>query len=468
MPRFTPEAQLRFDEYLDHARAALAGCTEVSPEDIEQDVRAHIAAEFPPGSGWVRLDQLEAVLVRLGRPDQWVTDEDRPAWRRSIDWVRTRPAAVGRRVRVATERLRHGPDDWRLAYITFGLLLVGIFLFPLLVVLLPASYLVGRAALSRARDAGQTLGGQKWLIYPPLLIVSVPLLLGLLLWPLGVGGAIADDVCRHNRDSIQAVLELPRGLCEFLTYVYCMGGALSVWWVILGGVFLVAKRLPAALFPPLISKPGHSFGAWLFAPGVVLFAVWASATARTVPVADILRDKPWLRESRADWDEVRRPPVGVGQSKQVSSPASAIPLDVIQSRVLEFGIAVRDKRVDDLVAMIELPFFKGSSGPLLGPREPPVIIELAELRSFLSGFVQQFERPDQVPMDVRQVSTHALNKVREGGGEVQDLRRVVTNADTVIAIGTQGRTTGFLVYRTVGGRQKIVAMGSPQLLRNVP
>ena len=130
LPRFTPEAQLRFDEYLAHARAALAGCSEVSPDDIEQDVRAHIAAEFPPGTGWVRLDQLEAVLVRLGRPEQWVADEDRPVWRRGYEWVRTRPAAVGRRVRVATDRLRNGPDDWRLAYITFGLLLVGVLLFP--------------------------------------------------------------------------------------------------------------------------------------------------------------------------------------------------------------------------------------------------------------------------------------------------------------------------------------------------
>src|SRR5262249_49901870 len=159
-------------------------------------------------SGWVRLDQLEAVLARLGRPEQWVADEDRPVWRRGIDWVRTRPAVVGRRVRGATERLRNGPGDWRLAYLTFGALLVGLFLFPVLVVRLPVSYIVGRAALARARDAGQSLGGQKWLIYPPLLIVSVPLLVGLLLWPLGVGGAIADEVWRHNGDSIRAALEL--------------------------------------------------------------------------------------------------------------------------------------------------------------------------------------------------------------------------------------------------------------------
>ena len=106
MPRFTPEAQLRFDEYLAHARAALAGCSEVSADDIEQDVRAHIAAEFPPGTGWVRLDQLEAVLARLGRPEQWVADEDRGVWRRGFDWVRTRPAAVDGRI--STARTQRG------------------------------------------------------------------------------------------------------------------------------------------------------------------------------------------------------------------------------------------------------------------------------------------------------------------------------------------------------------------------
>src|SRR5437763_1238772 len=98
-------------------------------------------------------------------------------------------------------------------------------------------------------------------------------------------GGIAHDLWRHNGASIRAVLELPRGLCEFLTYIYCMGGALSIWWLILGTVFLLAPRLPAAIFPPLISRPGRSLGAWLFAPAVVLFAMRVSATARTVPVA---------------------------------------------------------------------------------------------------------------------------------------------------------------------------------------
>jgi len=463
MPRFTPEAQMRFDEYLAHARAALAGCAEVSPDDIEQDVRAHIAAEFPPGSGWVRLDQLEAVLARLGRPEQWVADEDRPVWRRGFDWVRTRPAAVGRRVRVATDRLRHGPDDWRLAYITFGLLLVGVFLFPLLVVLLPASYLVGRAALARARDAGQSLGGQKWLIYPPLLIVSAPLMLGLLLWPLGVGGAVADEVWRHNRDTIRAGLELPRGLSEFLTFVYFMAGALSIWWVLLGGLFLVARRLPATLFPPLVTRPGHSFGAWLFAPGVVLFALWVAATARTMPVADWLHEKPWLRESRSEWDDPR-PRRGIAAAEKVPTVGATKP-EIVATALLhrvadEFSRALRDKRVDDLTSVSDLPFYKGSTGPVLGPREPTVVIDVAGLRAFFGDLVEQYERPDLVPTELRRISPNAVTRVRGADG----LHSVLRPDDWLIVLGRDGKTAGVLFARIVGGRAKIVGIGPRELL----
>src|SRR5206468_3330190 len=116
---------------------ALAGCAELSPDEVEQDVRAHVAAEFPPDSGWVRLDQLEPVLARLGRPEQWVSSGGPSSWRRGVDWVRGRPGAVGRQVREAAARFRTGPDDWRLAYLTFGLFLLGVIVFPLGVVLVP-------------------------------------------------------------------------------------------------------------------------------------------------------------------------------------------------------------------------------------------------------------------------------------------------------------------------------------------
>src|SRR4051812_13496348 len=168
--RMTPEAAARFAEYLAHARVALDGCAELSPDDVEDDIRAHIAAEFPAGTGWIRLDQLEAVLARLGTPEQWVSETGRSNWRRSVDWVRSGPRAVRRSVQDAAATLRHGPDDWRLAYLTFGLLVLGVIIFPLAVVFLPVSYLLARAAVSLARERNAPLGPQRWLVYPPLVI----------------------------------------------------------------------------------------------------------------------------------------------------------------------------------------------------------------------------------------------------------------------------------------------------------
>ena len=40
--RFTPEAAARFAEYLAHTRADLDGCAELSPDDVEDDIRAHV------------------------------------------------------------------------------------------------------------------------------------------------------------------------------------------------------------------------------------------------------------------------------------------------------------------------------------------------------------------------------------------------------------------------------------------
>src|SRR5206468_3637718 len=49
MMYLTPEAQQRLDEYLTGVRAALAGCASVDPDEIEQDICAHIAAKSRRG-----------------------------------------------------------------------------------------------------------------------------------------------------------------------------------------------------------------------------------------------------------------------------------------------------------------------------------------------------------------------------------------------------------------------------------
>jgi hypothetical protein len=109
MNYLTPEATHRLDAYLTEVRAALAGCPTVDPDEIEQDICAHIAAEFPPGRGPVSALDMDRVLAQLGRPDQWAPEgEASPLWR-AAGHVR-HLSAEGRRLLIAgLERLKHLP-----------------------------------------------------------------------------------------------------------------------------------------------------------------------------------------------------------------------------------------------------------------------------------------------------------------------------------------------------------------------
>src|SRR5262249_57358301 len=78
-------------------------------EEVERDVLGHIDAELAGQPQPIGADRLLNVLERLGAPDDWV--EEDPQWRRVV------------------ARLRSGPEDWRLAYLTFGSLFVGVGLF---------------------------------------------------------------------------------------------------------------------------------------------------------------------------------------------------------------------------------------------------------------------------------------------------------------------------------------------------
>lgn len=458
--RFTPEAQLRFDEYLAHARAALAGCSKVSADDIEQDIRAHVAAEFPPSGGWVQLDQLEAVLARLGRPDQWVCGEERAVWRRGLAWVRSRPAAMRRRVVNAADRLREGPDDWRLAYLAFGLLLVGVIVFPLIVVLLPASYLLGRAAVARARERGTTLGPQRWLVYPSLLIVSVPLLIGFLTWPAGFAAEGAHDLWQTYRADIQEVLALPRGLCEFLLYAYLISGALSLWHLIIGVLFWSVPRLPSFLFCPLVAPDSRRLGGRLALIGGCVFVLWISWTVRTFPVGEwVEHAKQRLLEERPE--PAPRPSRGV-QPKVASVPLTREILEKqAQQAATEFLRACRNQNADGALRLVGVPFYKGgTSGNLLVPGQGPVIHNAAELRDYLTLQILHVGKAEQVPAEAIRVSTYAaFKKSPEANAALTDvLDLLLEPADVVVGVGRQGRETGRVLVRIQGNAVKVVGM----------
>ena len=167
---YTTPAATRLDDYLRHVRVALTGLPDVTPDEVEADIRAHVEAELTGVSQPIKLADLEVVLAALGPPAAW-----RPAGAGEtgfslFDWL----ASVGRVI-------YRGPEDWRLAYLCLILTLLA----PLTAGLsLVVAYLLGRAAAEFARKRGELLGARRWLIYPAILMVSVPLLTAALTAPL--------------------------------------------------------------------------------------------------------------------------------------------------------------------------------------------------------------------------------------------------------------------------------------------
>lgn len=453
--RFTPEANARFQEYLAHARAALAGCDELSPDEVEQDVRAHVAAEFPSGSGWVRLDQLEPVLARLGRPEQWVSEGGPSSWRRGVNWVRARPAAVRRRVQNVAAQLRHGPDDWRLAYLTFGLFVFGVVVFPLAVVLLPVSYVLGRAALGLARERGTSLGPQRWLVYPPLVAVSLPLLVGLLAWPAAAGAGIADEVWRHNRADIQEALDLPRDLSEFLTFSYFIVGATSLWNLIVGSVFWAFPRLPAALFAPFFRADSRWPGRTLALTAGAVFALWLSFSTRSLPVAD------WFGEWKRSAFEDR--PVPRERVVVVQPPAEAN-RDALERRAkkvaTDFLRACRNRDTGEALRLAGTPFYTGASaGGLLLPDAGPILREAGQLQAYLDGQLRQVRKTDQMPNEaIRVVSYEGFKTLDADPTLTAILDDILQPTDFVVGVGRNGKETGRVFVRAQNGRVQVVGM----------
>ena len=225
MKSLTDTAQNRLDKYLNQARASLHTCTGVDADEVESDIRAHIETELEGIDEPVSLNNLEAVLERLGSPTQWVPEEEIAWWRKTI------------------LRLRTGPEDWRLAYISFGLLIAGFIILPSFIVLIPASFIVARAVLSETADSSD-LKAQKWLIYPSL-IIGCSIIAFILFFGGTVLGACLAEVLWD--------LIWIRRAAHMGTVVFIAGVAVSITalsWFILGVVLCKWPGLAGNIFKP--------------------------------------------------------------------------------------------------------------------------------------------------------------------------------------------------------------------------
>ncbi|HCO96404.1 MAG TPA: hypothetical protein DIU00_21105 [Phycisphaerales bacterium] len=249
-------AKRSLDDYLRQARTYLRGSRSVDADEIEQNITEHIENELEGEAEPVSYDVLDAVLKKLGSPQQWVPMEELPWWWKII------------------YRLRSGPEDWRLAYISLALFVAGLLTLPyapVSIVLILAGFLTSRAAISEAGDIDK-IKAQKWLLYPPLIVVYLFVLLALLTWPLALLIPLADVYERDFRESYHYFSN--ENDYWFVATPAILAG-LGLWWSILAIVLLKPRRLLQVVFRPFAEKVRSKWALRLLLIGLVLMILSA-------------------------------------------------------------------------------------------------------------------------------------------------------------------------------------------------
>jgi hypothetical protein len=216
MKTWTPDASQHFELWLGRVRSSVAGDPSVNPDEVAQDLRAHVHAELEATPEPVTKTELDRVLDSLGNPMQW-SEGARAA----------KPAATVRFYTGASDAV----TDWqeKLAgeagkpVLLFLLTLIAIPTFDdvIGIPLMAFAYFVARSHLTYSREP--LTGYARWMIYFPLAVGS-GLLAGIVLgFPLTFDG-------QPNR------LE--------------MWWVLGVWWVLVGTLAArEPKRVRSALKP---------------------------------------------------------------------------------------------------------------------------------------------------------------------------------------------------------------------------
>ena len=249
MINLSDSAKKCLDKYLQQVRTYLRGCKTVDADEVERNVIEHIESEFEGATAAVSFEELDVILQKLGSPQQWIPEEELPWWRKIIF------------------KLRSGPEDWRLAYVSFGLLIFGCLLPWMFPVLILASFIVSRAALA-ATDY-RLDKGQKWLLYPSLIIVYFFLAAAILLIPLGalvpVGYEFEDEIRESYR------------IADDTTYWVLVSSAFGMltglWWVLCSVILLIRPSLLKTIFRPLADGFTRKWAIRLLIYGFVIIAL---------------------------------------------------------------------------------------------------------------------------------------------------------------------------------------------------
>ena len=222
MKQLTQSAQQCLDKYLDEVRLCLKGVKSVDSDEIMRDINEHIEQELVSADEPVSSTELETVLRRLGNPQQWTPDEE-------LSWYRE-----------MLLRLRTGPDDWRLGYITIGVFVLACITGPGAFLLLPLSYYLARVTLN-VSGGPQQLGNQKYLIYPPLACIYLLFTIAVLSVPFSLIG-IADGFERELSNKL-AVTNYPYWIFVWFVVLIIAG----TWWLVVG---ILSRRIAKKIYYP--------------------------------------------------------------------------------------------------------------------------------------------------------------------------------------------------------------------------
>ena len=241
---FSSEARQHLERYLEDMRASMGGADGDGVAEIEQDIRDHIEAELGDRPSPVSAEELDAVLARLGSPAQW---------------------GAGSAATVAAPHPISN-EDW-LAYASSALLLVG-FALP---ILWPVSFLLARWVLARIEQRGETAGARRWLLYPPLAVVSIAIALFILFWPFGACAELGMMVARNA--GLPTYERFPHFVILAVTF-----GCLAAYWIIVGVIAASGERFVRSLFHPFAGWFRRRHG-WMLSTFGAIVAVIGGLTA---------------------------------------------------------------------------------------------------------------------------------------------------------------------------------------------
>ena len=252
MIELTPDARKRFDDYLQRTRSALRGTRAIEASEVEQNVIEHVELALAGVPAPIGSDALRPVLEQLGPPERWLPDDELPVWRRVLG------------------RLVSGPEDWRLAYVSFVVTVLMLITLPIGgVLLLPVAFVLSRACVALLRERGEPLGARAWLVLPPIVIALALFIGGALFLGIGLPGVFASERGMEELGFPEPVNRAHR----IQMFIGLMSFSAGIWWIVLSGIFALLFTPIRTLFMPTLNRLERGHFAVLAAIGAVVASI---------------------------------------------------------------------------------------------------------------------------------------------------------------------------------------------------